>query len=309
MKLISLITVFVFCIGTVLQAQVPVETPAEGVYEGETKFTEIQSEDPDIKDLTWHRWTTKNFTILSIDKKQGQYLVENVEKIKGWVMKRWGLPDLEFSAECRLLAVPDQELMEKLFRMDKSMVDIRRESGKITMSVGWLLLNDTPSTTVPPAITKICLAEFAQKYNVDIRPWIQCGFAKLDRSPSAIKDDIVALGNLIDKDELIYFSKTLFALEDLSKLNSKDRELFAKESMALCLLLRKEFGQKKLHQFMRSAQPHFFLAQFHEFVIVNSATHVPVNLGKLSNFIPCPGRVVNEEGFDSLNPLEFLLIS
>jgi hypothetical protein len=256
-----LIAVFVFCIGTVLQAQTPVEV----TYEGETKLAEIESDDPDIKDLVWHRWTTKNFTILSIDKQQGKYLAENVEGVKVWIMKRWGLPDLNFSAECRLLGVSDQELMEKLFRINKSMVEIRKESGKIKMSVGWLLLNDTPSKTVPPPLTKICLAEFAQKYNIDVGPWVQCGFAKLDRPPSSIKKDIVALGNLVNKDELMYFSKTLFTTKDLSKLSSEDRELFAKESMVLCLLLRREFGQKKLHQFMKRREPLLSLDELYGF--------------------------------------------
>ena len=42
-------------------------------------------------------------------------------------------------------------------------------------------------------------------------------------------------------------------------------------------------GSEKLHQFFAGAQPYFFLAQVHKLIVVNSAAHIEVNLGKLFN--------------------------
>ena len=50
----------------------------------------------DFQDLVWNRYTTENFTILSIENKQGKWLSYNIENIKSWCVKRWGLPNIKF---------------------------------------------------------------------------------------------------------------------------------------------------------------------------------------------------------------------
>jgi len=65
---------------------------------------------------------------------------------------------------------------------------------------------------------------------------------------------------------------------------------------------------EKLHHFITGAQSHFLLTQFHELIIINSTTHIPVNLGEFSNFAPGPSRVIEKESSDPLNPLQFILV-
>jgi hypothetical protein len=217
------------------------------------------------KDLVWHRWTTGNFTILALEKKQGQYLAKNLERVKGWIMKRWGFPNIDFSAECRVLAVPNEKLMRKLFRIDRSMVEVRKDkdTGKIDLTVVWLLLDGSPSETIPPPLTKICLAELEQKYDLSMGLWMKYGLSALDQTIPDIRQDILTVGDLIKKDDKIYLSKELFTTEDLNKCENKD--LFIKECEILCLFLRREFGQKKLHQFMKYKNPLKALDQLYGF--------------------------------------------
>ena len=68
----------------------------------------------DLKNLVWNKWNTNNFTILSIDQAQGEYLFNNLEAIKTWSLTRWGMSDLKYSAECRVFCVPNKNLMKKL---------------------------------------------------------------------------------------------------------------------------------------------------------------------------------------------------
>ena len=71
--------------------------------------------DPDLKNLVWNKWDTDNFTILSLDQSQGKYLHENIESMKTWILRRWGISEkLQFSAECKIMCVPTKELMKKL---------------------------------------------------------------------------------------------------------------------------------------------------------------------------------------------------
>ena len=59
-------------------------------------------------DLKWHRWTTDNFVILSIDKNQGDYLFNNIEKIKEMSVSKWGVANSVFDNRCKII-VGDSE--------------------------------------------------------------------------------------------------------------------------------------------------------------------------------------------------------
>ena len=45
----------------------------------------------EFKDLSWNRYTTENFVIVSIDDKQGKWLSENIEKIKSLIEGSYNL--------------------------------------------------------------------------------------------------------------------------------------------------------------------------------------------------------------------------
>ncbi|MHA2043784.1 MAG: hypothetical protein ACW99G_03260, partial [Candidatus Thorarchaeota archaeon] len=76
-----------------------------------TGFT--QTNDPDIKGLNWYKGSSGKFTVLSIDKENAKYVLDNIDNMRKWTLTRWGLPDIAFSAECRIMCVPNKALMKK----------------------------------------------------------------------------------------------------------------------------------------------------------------------------------------------------
>ncbi len=95
----------------------------------------------EIEGKQWNRWTSKNFTVLALDDTQAKYLHGHLEEIKSWSLARWGLYDIDFSVECKLICVSDPALFEKLFKIKQTRVEVRRENGKIKENVIFLLAN------------------------------------------------------------------------------------------------------------------------------------------------------------------------
>lgn len=208
--------------------------------------------DPELKNLVWNKWDTENFTILSLDAGQGKYLHDNIEQMKAWVLARWGLPDVKFSAECRVLCVPNQQLMKKLFRLDQSHGEVRRnKDGKIELSVLWLVLDKKPAEVIPPSLTLVCLAELESR-NLNVGYWAVRGMSVLNGTIPQIRSQLAPLNGVITSDDKMYFSQKLFTMteEDWKKETVEKRHLFDQEAAALCLLLRKEFGQDNLLKYL-----------------------------------------------------------
>ena len=128
--------------------------------------------DDDIAGKQWNRWTSRSFVVCSIDDGQARFLNANLEKVKSWIYTRWGLSDIPFTAEARLICVNDREFFKKLFGLDRTKVEVRKDqSGKINLSVIFFLLDDKPSRTVPTPLTELCLDEFEQKYGFQVGWW------------------------------------------------------------------------------------------------------------------------------------------
>lgn len=240
-------------VATAAQAQQPIshyQLPQPG------NQTSTIPNDPALKDLMWNKWDTENFTILSLDAEQGRYLYQNIEQMKKWVYARWGLPDVKFSAECRILCVPNKELMKKLFRLEASHGEVRREGGKIKMSVLWLVLDQKPSEVIPPSLTVISMAELEQTQQYKVGYWAQRGMSLLNGTLPQIRGNLGALAGPMSRDDKVYFSAKLFSMteEEWTKETPDRRQLFDQEAAALCLLLRQEFGQKNLHRFLATSQ-------------------------------------------------------
>jgi hypothetical protein len=199
--------------------------------------------DSEIKDLKWHKFNTKNFVVLSIDESQGEKLANNIEKVKKMSLSRWGIKEETFSAECRVFSVSDKFLMKKLFQLDSSKVEIKRNQGKIVLSIIWLMPDDI---AVP--ISEVCYAEINQKYNNKISYCLLRGMCLLNGSVDSIRK------KLNYKSGYVYYSKNLFGMtfNKWEELSIESKQLFDKESIILCLLLRKEFGEVKMHQFFEA---------------------------------------------------------
>ena len=250
-----LLTILLFMSPAILWAQEDIQKvslPTEVKQEMKVSIT-----DPSIEGKVWNRWTSKNFVVCSIDNKQAQYLHQHLELVKGWVLTRWGLYDIPFSSECRVIAVDDPVLYEKLFKIKESKVEIRRdEGGKIKMSVIFLLLSDKPSETVPVPLTEVCMAEFQQRYNTNFGWWAHRGMALLNGSLPQIRSNMTALAAPLQNNQPMYFSEGLLTMteEAYMKETPERQRLFDQTAMAFCLLLRKEFGQNKFHWMLKKTE-------------------------------------------------------
>ena len=210
----------------------------------------------DIEGLQWNRWTSKNFVVCSINDAQAQYLYKHLELVKGWVFARWGLYDIDFEAECKFICVDDPVLFKKLFKLERTKVEIRQDKdGKIKETVIFILLDNIPSRCIPMPLTEVCMAEFAQKYNTKFSTWCVRGMSMLNCTIPQIKKFLSNLKTTIDADELLYFSESLLNMkrDQYLKMPLEKRQLFDNCAMAFCLMIRKEFGQEAYLNLMKQA--------------------------------------------------------
>lgn len=210
-------------------------------------------QDPQLQNLTWSHSETENFDILSLDVEQGKYLAQNIEQMKTWVLTRWGLPDVKFSVRCRVCCVPNKELMEKIFRLDRSYGEtIKDASGRIKASSLWLLLDTKPAESIPPALTTISLKEVEQNYNVKIGFWAQRGMSILNGTLPQIRSSLILVDSPLKANSEMFFSYGLFTFTEKTWLEQTKemQRLFDAEAACLLLLLRKEFGQENFLKFV-----------------------------------------------------------
>lgn len=245
--------VFFLCCFT---SQIPIEVKQE---------LAVSVDDPSIQGLRWNKWTTKNFVICSLIDSQGEYIKENVEPIKTWMLTRWGLPDVDFpqiqvpsvGAEsiCRLICVKDASLFKKLFKLDASKVEVRRnENNEIVLIVGFLLLDNRPSVVLPVPLTEIVLEVFSEVSNTKLNWWTIRGMAILNMPVPDIK---VNFNSLINTLKITSFSsKDLFNLDksQWSNMNLDQRLSYDRSSAALCLMLRRAKGQRNFLWFLKDFQ-------------------------------------------------------
>jgi len=207
--------------------------------------TAINANEPPDPEF-WNRWQTENFVILSYDQKQGEYLSKNIEKMKGWVFARWGLPDVEFSGECKIACVPTKDLMKELYRLDHSAVFTKRKpDGGIESTTILLILDRSPASVIPIGLTEVCLNELCSR-NIKIRFWAHRGMAVLNGTLSQIRQELGPLENRSIS------SRRLFSMTEgeWRSLPKDQQRLFDQQAAATCLLLRKEFGQSKFLTFI-----------------------------------------------------------
>lgn len=200
--------------------------------------------------MGWNRYTVENIVVLSIDNEQGKWISENIGKIRSWCLTRWGFPESKFTKECRIFCVPNKELFKKLFNLEQSKVELRSD-----VTVIWFVLDDKPAKILPPLLTQICLVEFEAKHNVKIDWWFKRGASQLNGIIPDIRQSVSGLNETLKKDQLIFVSEKMFTMTEESYLKEsiENRKLFDQEAIALCIMLRKEFGEAKLQGFLRIA--------------------------------------------------------
>lgn len=222
-------------------------------FSSEDPAVAVEVVDPDLKNMQWNRYTTENFTILSIDDIQGKWLAANIEGIKSWCITRWGFPDFKFTKECRVMCIPNRDVMKKLFNLTESRCEIRRKDGQIEMTVLWLILDDKPSRSIPVQLTAVCMAEFESRHNVRM-PWFaQRGTALLNSTLPEVRAHLAGLASDLTKGTPVFPCEVMFTMtqDDYVKQTADSRRVFDHQSVALCLMLRKEFGEAKMQGFYR----------------------------------------------------------
>ena len=204
--------------------------------------------DPEFKNLEWNRYTAENFAILSIDNAQGKWLADNMDHIRSWCLTRWGFPESKFTKECRIFCVPNKVLLKKLFGLDQPKIEVRKD-----LTVMWLVLDDKPARTIPPYLTQICFAEFEVKHNVNLGWWFKRGASQLNGMVPDIRQNIAGLDEMLKKDQPLFVSEKMFTMteEEYNKETVENRKIFDRQAIALCIMLRKEFGEAKLQGFLR----------------------------------------------------------
>lgn len=215
---------------------------------------DLSSIPKDIEGLEWNRWTSENFTVLSLNNIQAQYLYRHLEQIKTWILARWGFYDITFDADCKLICVDDPQLFEKLFKISNSRVEIRRNpDGSIKETVIFLLINDSPSHTVPVPLTQAVMAEFQQKYDANFGWWAHQGMSILNGSLTQIRAELKELKPRLDNNQPLYFSEGILTMkrDQYLSLSEENRRIFDQCSFSFCLMIRKEFGQDTYHQFLK----------------------------------------------------------
>ena len=214
-------------------------------------FDSSFSQAPD-SDLKWHRWTTNNFVILSIDKEQGDYLFNNIEDIKEASVSKWGIKNSVFDNRCKIIVVKDKELFEKMFRIDETRVEIRKNSDESSQAIIWCLI-DGSSIDIPVSVA-VSEAHFASQKDYGCF-WASKGMSLLAQSLSDIKAGAKRVNGFIVEDKPMYFGKSIFNINraQYKKLSVEHKQLFDDESVLLCLMLRKEFGQVKFLSFIEEA--------------------------------------------------------
>jgi hypothetical protein len=248
----KLFLLFLICFSVNLFADIePVVLPTEVTVE-----MSLTPDDSLIKDKVWNRWTTKNFVVCSLSNQQAQYLHENLEQIKSWLYQRWSLHDVDFNAECKLICVDDENLFKKLFRLEGSSVEVRRDSnGKIKEMVIFLLLNGPPSKTVPMALSEVCISEFEQKYGKRFGWWAHRGMSVLNSTPDNILGSIQQQQSALLSKEPTFFSKTLLETteEEYKKFDPDKKKMYDRVAAIFCLMIKKEFGTVKFQEMLKQA--------------------------------------------------------
>jgi len=202
--------------------------------------------DPELSSLEWNRYVVGNFSILSIDNNQGLWLSKNIDLINQWCTTRWGFSKVKFSKECRIFCVPNKSLLNKLFGLNDSRVEVRKKDGELEMSVIWVAIEDSPAVSLSPLLTRASFLEFEnQEFSL---PWWFVRSAEIINSPIP---DIRSFLSDVDL-EGIDLEKTISTDYDAYQVMTKEaKKTYDQECLILCLLLRKEFGEIKLHALLK----------------------------------------------------------
>jgi len=194
--------------------------------------------------LVWNKWDTENFVVLSLDKSQGLRLKNLVEPVKNSVCDNWFLEVPSLPVRCKIMCVPDRDLLAKLFNVDAPHVEVRRDAeGKVSLCAIWMTTDDLG--LLPFLVCSLCVADDVCLNKQSL--FVQRGVSFLSKPLDCMRRDIVETAQINSK-YLLSMTK-----EKWISLPPKERQVFDAQSAIVCLLLRKEFGSELFARFSSSA--------------------------------------------------------
>ena len=209
---------------------------------------QVEAIDPQIKNLEWNRYTSKNFTVLSIDNQKGKDLSETIESLKSSTLTRWGFPDVKFTKECRVFVVPDYDLLKNLFNLNAGKAQLRKE-----LNVIWCVGDDKPNKSLLPYLTQVCLYEYEVAESTTLPVWFKRGCILLNGSVTDVRQVLKSFNDIARKEQFTNSADQIFTTseDDYNKQTNENKKIFDQQAACLCLMLRKEFGEVKLQGFLR----------------------------------------------------------
>lgn len=221
-----------------------------------SNFLFSQEIDEELKNLQWNRYVNDNIVVLSIDDKQGRWLSNNVPKIISSCAKQWKIDEnlLGFSREFRIFCVPNKNLLEKLFGIDSSKVEVRRDANDaIEISVMWIILEELKSNDIAPFVLRPAFFEFGE--NNFALPWWFVRSAEILSGSNDFKSNVLSC--LFEEVVLLESNKILeTSYNEYSDMNLDDKNKFDLQALILTLMLRKELGIIKFKEFIKYKSPY-----------------------------------------------------
>lgn len=223
----------------------------------------VYAENPlpeEFQDLNWYRYVTNNFEILSIDEQQGEFLYKNIEKVKSWTFRRWGMNDIVFQNKCQIICVPTDELFSRFFRKKDIIPRWSKNDSAIWVSLDKKTKGNWIKTVVPEKITEICLSEWSYKYNIEVDRWLKDGMSVLNGGVYYIRDNLNKLNCVDGQGRYINGGMSvekIFNMDDeqIKALSDSERQIYKMQSCVLVLLFKRELqgGNIKFKEFFRSS--------------------------------------------------------
>lgn len=210
--------------------------------------------DPELKGMHWNRWVSGKFTVLSIDDNAGKNLALASNSIKSEILSKWNFADFEFKHECRIFCVPNKSILKKLFGRTENTFENWLNTEEKVLAIWLVLPENSDYRESYPCFAKAIFSEYESIGNVSLGHWFVNGASSLCDNPVDIKERLSLLPLKIQDGE-IFFSKTIFEMnsEKYSQLPKETKLLYDAEAMALCLMLRQEFGYVKLNSFLKNS--------------------------------------------------------
>lgn len=197
------------------------------------------------EDLVWNKWDTPNFIILSLDKSQGLQIKEDIENIFSKFTKKWGVELTQSKKQVKLICVPNEEYLFKLFNIKEPHCEVRYDSnGDVSLCAIWIDYNNF--SKISEFLSQVFLCDGFSEHNYSFL--VQKGISCLEKDVDAIKSNICNLEEI-----------NLNYLFDLNKqkwqsLNDKEKQKLEKQMCTVCLFLRREFGDRLFIKFLSKTQ-------------------------------------------------------